>query len=174
MRASAPRPAARPARIIERDGEARFRQIEAAEVRRAADVQGAVIATGGGAVIDPLSRWALWEAGTSVWLDAPNERLAERVRRSSERRPLVARDPLAALARLRAAREPFYAAADHRVESAGSTRTVAAAVVAAAAQPRSAARRLYDARTRRDHPMGPRTARVMYGRDLDAATLGPS
>ena len=142
-------------------------------MRRAADVPGAVIATGGGAVIDPLSRWALWEAGTSVWLDAPDERLAERVRRSGERRPLVARDPLAALARLRAAREPFYAAADHRVESAGSTRTVAAAVVAAAARPRSGARRLYDAHPRRDHPMGPRTARVVYGRDLDAAMLAP-
>ncbi len=162
-----------PAHIIERDGEARFRQIEAAEVRRAADVPGAVIATGGGAVIDPLSRWALWEAGTAVWLDAPDERLAERVRRSGERRPLVARDPLAALARLRKAREPFYAAADHRVESAGSTRAVAAAVLAAASRPRSGARRLYDAQARRDHPMGPRTARVVYGRDLDAATLGP-
>ena len=52
-----------PARIIERDGEARFREVEAAEVRRAVAVPGAVIATGGGAVIDPLSRWALWEAG---------------------------------------------------------------------------------------------------------------
>jgi shikimate kinase / 3-dehydroquinate synthase len=162
-----------PARIIEREGEARFRQIEAAEVRRAADVPGAVIATGGGAVVDPLSRWALWEAGTAVWLDAPDERLAERVRRSGERRPLVARDPLAALARLRAAREPFYAAADHRVESAGSTRAVAAAVLAAASRPRSGARRLYDAQARRDHPMGPRTARIVYGRDLDAAMLGP-
>jgi shikimate kinase / 3-dehydroquinate synthase len=165
-----------PARIIERDGEARFREIEAAEVRRAVAVPDAVIATGGGAVVDPLSRWAMWQAGTSVWLDAPDDRLAERLRRSDQRRPLVAGDPMQALARLRAARAPFYAAADIRVESVGSARSVSAAIVDAltgvpATRPR--ARRLFDARVRRDHPMGPREARVVYGLDLDEATLGP-
>ncbi len=165
-----------PARIIERDGEARFREVEATEVRRAVAVEGAVIATGGGAVIDPLSRWAMWEAGTSVWLDAPDERLADRLHRSSERRPMVAGDPVHGLARLRAAREPFYATADIRVESAGSARSVATAIIDAVAgvsTTRSRARRLFDARVRRDHPMGPREARVVYGRDLDAATLDP-
>lgn len=164
------------ARIIERDGEPRFRELEAAEVRRAVGIPGAVIATGGGAVIDPLSRWALWDAGATVWLDAPDERLAERLRRSNERRPLVARDPMEALARLRADRGGFYAGADVRVESNGSTRQVAERVVASlqglASGPRRP-RRLFDAQVRRDHPMGPRTGRVVYGRDLDAATLGP-
>ena len=80
---------------------------------------------------------------------------------------------LAALARLRAAREPFYAAADVRVESAGTARTVATTIVDAVGERRPAARRLFDARTRRDHPMGPREARIVYGRDLDAATLEP-
>jgi len=162
-----------PARVIERDGEARFRELEAAEVTRAVGVQGAVIATGGGAVIDPLSRWALWDAGSVVWLDAPDGRLAARVRHSDVRRPLMAGDPMTALARLRAAREPFYAAADVRVESAGTARTVAATIADAISVQRPAARRLFDARTRRDHPMGPREARIVYGRDLDAATLGP-
>lgn len=162
-----------PARIIERDGEARFREIEAAEVTRAVAVEGAVIATGGGAIIDPLSRWALWDAGSVVWLDTVDDRLAARLRHSDERRPMVAGDPSAGLARLRAAREPYYAAADVRVESVGTTRAVAASVAAAVSGPRPHARRLFDARTRRDHPMGPRDARVVYGRDLDAATLGP-
>ena len=162
-----------PARIIERDGEARFREIEAAEVTRAVAVAGAVIATGGGAVIDPLSRWALWDAGTVVWLDASDDRLASRLRHSDVRRPMVAGDPLAALGRLRAAREPFYAAADIRVESAGTARTMAATIADALGHRRPGARRLFDARTRRDHPMGPREARIVYGRDLDAATLEP-
>jgi shikimate kinase / 3-dehydroquinate synthase len=165
-----------PARIIERDGEARFREIEAAEVQRAVMVTDAVIATGGGAVVDPLSRWAMWQAGTSVWLDAPDDRLADRLRRSDQRRPMVAGDPMQALARLRAARAPFYAAADIRVESVGSARSVSAAILDAVSQGTSSrprARRLFDARVRRDHPMGPREARIVYGRDLDAATLGP-
>ncbi len=162
-----------PARIIERDGEPRFRELEAAEVARAVTVAGAVIATGGGAVIDPLSRWALWDAGTVVWLDAPDGRLASRLRHSDVRRPMVAGDPLAALARLRAAREPFYAAADLRLESAGTARTVAASIADTIGDRRPQARRLFDARTRRDHPMGPREARIVYGRDLDAFTLQP-
>jgi shikimate kinase/3-dehydroquinate synthase len=162
-----------PARIIERDGEARFREIEAAEVTRAVAVPGAVIATGGGAVIDPISRWALWDAGTVVWLDAPDGRLASRLRHSDVRRPMVAGDPLAALGRLRAAREPFYAAADLHVESVGTARSVATTIADAVGGQRPSARRLFDARSRRDHPMGPRDARIVYGRDLDAATFGP-
>ena len=78
---------------------------------------GAVIATGGGAVIDPLSRWALWDAGLVG--------VARRARRAAARRGCAAptsdgrswpATPSAALARLRAAREPFYAAADVRIE----------------------------------------------------------
>ncbi len=162
-----------PATIIGRDGEARFREIEAAEVRKAVAVPGAVIATGGGAVIDPLSRWALWDAGQAVWLDAPDVQLAARLRRSDEQRPLVAGDTEAALARLRAAREPFYAAADVRIESKGSAKTVAAAVIEAVSGPRPHARRLFDARVRRDHQMGPRVSHMVYGRDLDVAMLEP-
>ncbi len=164
---------ATPARIIERDGEDRFRQVEAEEVARAVAVPRAVIATGGGAVVDPLSRWALWDAGSVVWLDAPDERLAARLRHAAERRPMVAGDPRAALRRLRTAREAFYAAADVRIESAATTRAVAAEIVAAVSRQRPMARRLFDARARRDHPMGPRDARIVYGRDLDAAILEP-
>ena len=35
------------------------------------------------------------------------------------------------------------------------------------------ARRLFDARVRRDHQMGPRMSHMVYGRDLDVAALGP-
>jgi shikimate kinase/3-dehydroquinate synthase len=162
-----------PATIIGRDGEARFREIEAAEVCKAVAVPHAVIATGGGAVIDPLSRWAIWDAGLTVWLDAPDIQLAKRLHRSDERRPLVAGDAESALTRLRAAREPFYSAADVRVESKGSARSVAAAVTAAASSPRPHARRLFDGRVRRDHQMGPRVSHMVYGRDLDVTTVEP-
>ncbi len=80
-----------PARIIERTARPGSGRSRPPRSVARSTVAGAVIATGGGAVIDPLNRWALWEAGTSVWLDAPDERLADRLRRSSERRPMVAR-----------------------------------------------------------------------------------
>ena len=53
------RQGAPPSEIIETRGEAAFRADEAAAVALACDVDGAVIATGGGAVIDPLNRLSL-------------------------------------------------------------------------------------------------------------------
>lgn len=155
-----------PARLIETEGEAVFRAIEAAEVQAAVTVPDVVIATGGGAVIDPLSRWTLWRAGVSVWLDGPDERLVERVSRHTETRPLLSGDPASRLARQRADREPFYAAADVRLTTDGSARSIAGRVIQAARSDRPRGRVLFDARVRRDHPQGAREARVTYGRDL--------
>jgi shikimate kinase/3-dehydroquinate synthase len=99
------------------DGEPAFRALERAaiaelgpadpgrEVRR-------VISTGGGAVVDPRNRWALYRGRTSVWLDGRPEVLAQRLRRSPHPRPLVSgRDPIGTLRDLGARRERFYAAA---------------------------------------------------------------
>ena len=44
-----------------------------------------VIATGGGAVVDPRNRWALYRGRLSVWLDGRPEVLAQRLRRSPAR-----------------------------------------------------------------------------------------
>jgi shikimate kinase/3-dehydroquinate synthase len=106
--------------IFAEDGEPAFRALERAaiaalggpdrdpEIRR-------VIATGGGAVVDPRNRWALYRGRASVWLDGRPEVLAQRLRRSPHVRPLVtARDPIGALRDLAAKRERFYAAADIR------------------------------------------------------------
>ena len=103
--------------IFEEDGEAAFRALEraaiadlgaadtAAEVRR-------VISTGGGAIVDPRNRWALYRGRTSVWLDGRPEVLAQRLRRSPHVRPLVTgRDPIGTIRELGARRERFYAAA---------------------------------------------------------------
>ncbi len=74
-----------------------------------------MIATGGGAVVDPRNRWALYRGRAAVWLDGRPEVLAQRLRRSPRVRPLVAtRDPIGALRDLGAQRERFYAAAGVR------------------------------------------------------------
>jgi shikimate kinase / 3-dehydroquinate synthase len=160
---------ATPAVLIRTRGEDRFRELEAEAVREAVGIAGSVIATGGGAVIDPLNRWALWDAGTIVWLDAPDEVLLARLAADDVERALLAGDAPRALAGLRSARTPFYRAADVRVDTSGPLERVADAVIEAGAGRRTGI--LFDAVVRRDHPMGPPNARVVLGRDLDPDAL---
>ena len=71
-----------------------------------------VIAPGGGAVVDPRNRWALYRGRVPIWLDVRPEVLAQRLRRSPNVRPLVhGGDPLGRIRQLAAARERFYGAA---------------------------------------------------------------
>lgn len=71
-----------------------------------------VIATGGGAVIDPRNRWLLYRGRFPVWLDGAPEILASRLARSVNVRPLIAgANPLRDLRRLAAERQRFYAPA---------------------------------------------------------------
>lgn len=104
--------------VFARDGEAAFRELErtvVADLGPAHDGPGLrrVIATGGGAVIDPRNRWTLYRHRLAAWIDAPPARLAERLVRSRHVRPLVASsaDPTATLRHLGRERERFYAAA---------------------------------------------------------------
>ena len=62
-----------------------------------------VIATGGGAVVDPRNRWRLYRGRRPVWLDGAPEALAQRLRHSPHVRPLVAGpDPIGAIRTSRA------------------------------------------------------------------------
>jgi 3-dehydroquinate synthase len=71
-----------------------------------------VIATGGGAVIDPRNRWLLYRGRYPVWLDGPAEALGHRIGRSPNVRPLISgRDPTVAIRELAVARERFYSPA---------------------------------------------------------------
>jgi len=71
-----------------------------------------VVATGGGAVIDPRNRWLLYRGRFPVWLDGAPEVLAGRLARSPNVRPLVAgRDTVGTLRQLAEDRRRFYAPA---------------------------------------------------------------
>ncbi len=161
-----------PAALIKTRGEAAFRAIESAAVARACRIEGAVIATGGGAIIDPLNRWALWQAEIVVWLDGPDEVLIGRLQRHAEQRPMLAGDALGRMVAMRQERERFYRAADVRIDTTRPIDAVRRAIVSAAAVGRPHSRRLFDAEVRRDHRMGPDTARVVLGTELDDDTLG--
>jgi shikimate kinase len=93
-----------------------------------------VLATGGGAFMDPLTRAAIAERGVSVWLRADLDILAARVARRSDRPLLKAGDPRAILAELIERRHPIYSEAELVVDSGdGSPETTAARVIAALA-----------------------------------------
>jgi shikimate kinase/3-dehydroquinate synthase len=107
--------------IFAEDGEPAFRALERAAVADLGPAEDGplirrVIATGGGAVVDPRNRWALYRGRVTVWLDGRPEVLAQRLRRSPHVRPLVAgRDPIGTIRDLAIARERYYDAASIRI-----------------------------------------------------------
>ncbi|MGH7198265.1 MAG: shikimate kinase [Candidatus Omnitrophota bacterium] len=107
--------------IFEKDGEPRFRQIEAETIRAQAGKDGAVITTGGGAVLDPQNIEALRKNGTLVALLASPETIFERVRHAKHRPLLNGKDMLAEIKRLLAVREPYYRQSDLKFETDGRT-----------------------------------------------------
>jgi shikimate kinase len=97
--------------IFERFGEAGFRDGERRVMRRLVEGSPKVIATGGGAFVDPETRALILEHCIAVWLKAEPETLAERVSRRNNRPLLKDKDPLETLRDLGEARNPFYAQA---------------------------------------------------------------
>ena len=106
-----------PAEMFERFGESDFRDGERRLVARLIDGEVRVIATGGGAYVDPNTRRLLNERAITVWLDAPVDILAERTSRRDTRAQLRNGDPKAVLERLSEERRPSYAEAHIHVRS---------------------------------------------------------
>ena len=115
--------------IFEQDGEAAFRELEAAAIARLLDGDAGVLALGGGALRGATAT-LVRERATVVWLDVPADVAWTRVRPDSARRPL-ARDE-GAFRALHAERRPGYAAAcDVQVDGTPAAEVVAASVVVA-------------------------------------------
>ena len=93
--------------IFEREGEAGFRHREAEVIDELTQRDDVLIATGGGAILDPASRARLRERGRVVYLRTSVDQQLARTRRS-ETRPLL-NNPDGTLARLYAVRAPLYA-----------------------------------------------------------------
>ena len=97
-----------------RDGE---RRVIARLMDAAAGGRPRVIATGGGAFVNPETRALILSRAITVWLDSDIDTLVERIGRS-DRRPLLRQgDPREILTRLRSERERFYAEAPIHVTS---------------------------------------------------------
>lgn len=94
--------------IFEKEGEAGFRKREAQVIDELTLMQGLVLATGGGAVIDADTRSRLGARGFVVYLETSVEQQLERTRRGRERPLLSSGDPRAVLETLMAERDPLY------------------------------------------------------------------
>lgn len=103
--------------IFARHGEQAFRDGERRVILRLLDGEPCVLATGGGAFMDPRTRAAIKERAVAVWLRAELDLLARRVARRNDRPLLQVADPRQKLQELMAARYPVYAEADLIVDS---------------------------------------------------------
>lgn len=104
--------------IFEKHGEPQFREGERRVIERLLrENTGGVLATGGGAFMDPLTRQNIEKYGVSVWLRADVELLLKRVQRRNNRPLLKQGDARETMLRLRDQRYPVYALADVTVDS---------------------------------------------------------
>jgi shikimate kinase len=104
--------------IFARHGEAYFRSGEARVLARLLESGPQVLATGGGAFMNPDTRALVALKGVSVWLSADLEVLLRRTSKRRSDRPLLQTDdPAETLRALLAEREPTYALADLTVQS---------------------------------------------------------
>jgi len=103
--------------IFERLGEASFRDGERRVIARLLEGPPIVLATGGGAFMDPETRARIAEKGISVWLRADIETLVRRTSRRQNRPLLANGDPREILERLKEVRYPVYQQADIIVDS---------------------------------------------------------
>jgi len=95
--------------IFEKEGEAGFRSREKESIDRLTRLESIVLATGGGAVIDPANRAALAERGVVVYLVTSVDQQIERTRHARHRPLLHDTDPEQRLKELMGRRAAFYA-----------------------------------------------------------------
>lgn len=96
------------AMIFDIEGEPGFRARETQVIDALSALPGVVLATGGGAVLDPETRRRLAARGTVVYLHALPAELHQRIRHDRKRPLLAAVDPRLKLEQLYAQRDPLY------------------------------------------------------------------
>lgn len=98
--------------IFAQSGEAHFRALELAKIGALLALRPpAIIASGGGAFVQPSTQALIRQQATSVWLRCPQEVMVRRLEGNTTR-PLLGGDLKARIATLAAQRDPVYATAD--------------------------------------------------------------
>ena len=94
--------------IFEKEGEVGFRKREATVIDDLSQQEGIVLATGGGAIMDPQNRNHLGARGFVIYLHTSVDQQLSRTRKGRDRPLLKNDDPRAVLEALMATREPLY------------------------------------------------------------------
>jgi shikimate kinase len=113
-------------------GEDEFRAGERRVIARILDEPPHILATGGGAFMNPVTRVLLRQRATTIWLRADLETLVKRVSRRDDRPLLRDADPRVVMADLMEKRYPIYTEADIIVESREGPHNVTVDAVIAA------------------------------------------
>lgn len=101
--------------IFDRFDESYFRDGERRVIARLIEERHGVIATGGGAFVNDVTRALILEKAIAVWIDCDVTTLVERTGRRNVRPLLRDGDPHEILTRLHRERMPFYAEAPIRI-----------------------------------------------------------
>lgn len=104
--------------IFAERGECEFRRGERQVIARLLAGPPHVLATGGGAFIDPATRALMKQQAITIWLRAPLDVLMKRVSKRDHRPLLKEDDPRAVMQRLMDERYPIYAEADLTIDTA--------------------------------------------------------
>lgn len=99
--------------IFEIEGEASFRRRECEVIRDLTSKQGIILATGGGAVLDPQNREHLKSRGVVVYLRATVNSILHRTSADKNRPLLQTPNPRQKIEEIARQREPFYREVAH-------------------------------------------------------------
>ena len=105
--------------IFEIEGEPGFRRREAGVIADLTARPGIVLATGGGAILDPANRAAMKSSGYVVYLRAQPVELFQRTQHDRNRPLLRTTDPEAKLRQLYVDRDPLYRETAHLIMDTG-------------------------------------------------------
>lgn len=119
--------------IFEQDGEPAFRALEAQLCRELSQQHGLVIATGGGALVDPQNRRRMMASGPVFCLSCDTEQILDRLAQAQDRPLLDVDDRRREIERLLAGRRDAYASVPRQIDTTSLTVEQAAAQVIAQA-----------------------------------------
>jgi shikimate kinase len=105
--------------FFEREGEAKFRDVEQEVIDSLTMGPTGVLSTGGGVVIRPANRQHLRERGQVIYLKSTPEELFRRLRHDVNRPLLQVADPVSRLRELYATRDPLYREIAHFILETG-------------------------------------------------------
>ena len=104
--------------IFEYEGEEGFREREQNMIEELTQINGIILATGGGAILRVANRKALTENGFVVYLQCSVDKILQRTKRDTQRPLLNTENPRARIEKLFAEREPDYlSCADFKIET---------------------------------------------------------